>query len=101
MNFIWSISSLSCYEGKKRIKIVHKQFNALIVNPFYPWKSQKTRGFLTFSRGIEMKHWVKIGYYKKTLILGLGPMSDDSTSQISIHDRKSWTMFSKSSIIDV
>ena len=36
-----------------------------------------------------MKHWVKIGYYKKTLILGLGPMSDDSTLQISIHDRKS------------
>ena len=36
-----------------------------------------------------MKHWVKIGYYKKTLILGLEPMSDDSTLQVSIHDRKS------------
>ena len=29
---------------------------------FYaPWKSQKTFGFLVFSGGIEMEHWVKMG----------------------------------------
>ena len=24
-----------------------------------PWKHQKTKGFLKFSRGIEMEHWAK------------------------------------------
>ena len=29
---------------------------------FYtPWKSQKTFGFLVFSGGKEMEHWVKMG----------------------------------------
>ena len=27
----------------------------------YPWKLQKTKVFLTFSGGIEMWHWTKIG----------------------------------------
>ena len=32
---------------------------------FYtPWKRQKTFGFLTFSGGIEMERWVKMGYNK-------------------------------------
>ena len=26
------------------------------------WKRKKTRGFLMFSGGIEMKHWAKMGY---------------------------------------
>ena len=52
-------------------------------------KRQKTRGFLTFLGGMEMKYRAKIGYSKKTLILGLRPMSEDSTLQVSIHDRKS------------
>ena len=26
-----------------------------------PWKRQKTFGFLTFSGGIEMWHWTKMG----------------------------------------
>ena len=25
------------------------------------WKHQKTRGFLMFSEGIEVEHWLKIG----------------------------------------
>ena len=30
---------------------------------FYtPWKRQKTKGFLTFSGGIEMEYWVKMSY---------------------------------------
>ena len=30
---------------------------------FYaPWKLQKTFGFLTFSGGIEIKHWTKMDY---------------------------------------
>ena len=29
---------------------------------FYtPWKRQKTKGFLTFSGGIEMEHWHEMG----------------------------------------
>ena len=28
------------------------------------WKRQKTRGFLTFSRSIEMENWVEMGYEK-------------------------------------
>ena len=29
---------------------------------FYtPWKLQKTFGFLIFSRGIEVEHWLKMG----------------------------------------
>ena len=32
------------------------------VSHFYtPWKRQKTFGFLTFSGGIEMWHWTKMG----------------------------------------
>ena len=32
------------------------------VSDFYtPWKSQKTFGFLTFPRGIEIWHWTKMG----------------------------------------
>ena len=30
---------------------------------FYtPWKRQKTKGLLTFSEGIEMEHWAKMGW---------------------------------------
>ena len=33
------------------------------VSHFYtPWKRRKTKGFMTFSGGIEMWHWTKIGY---------------------------------------
>ena len=32
------------------------------VSHFYiPWKRQTTFGFLTFSGGIEMRHWTKMG----------------------------------------
>ena len=32
------------------------------VSHFYiPWKRQETKGFLTFSGGIEMWHWTKMG----------------------------------------
>ena len=35
------------------------------VSHFYtPWKHQKTKGFLTFSGGIEMWHWTKMGQKK-------------------------------------
>ena len=26
-----------------------------------PWKRQETKGFLTFSEGIEIWHWIKMG----------------------------------------
>ena len=32
------------------------------VSHFYtPWKREKTKGFLTFSEGIEMWRWTKMG----------------------------------------
>ena len=34
---------------------------SLMLNFYTPWKRQKTFGFLTFSGGIEMKHWAKMG----------------------------------------
>ena len=37
---------------------------------FYdPWKRQTTKGFLTFSGGIEMWHWSKMGYCYPCLLL--------------------------------
>ena len=48
-----------------------------------------------------MKHCAKMGYYQKTVILGLGPMSEVSTLQVLIHDRKPLTIFAKIPIIDV
>ena len=33
------------------------------------WESQKTKGFLTFSRGMEIKRWAKIGLYFKYFII--------------------------------
>ena len=46
---------------------------------YTPGKCQKTRGFLTFSGGKEMKHWHKIGqWFDKLLWLVYGPKSIDS-----------------------
>ena len=28
---------------------------------YIPWKRQKTKDFLTFSRGTEIEHWVNMG----------------------------------------
>ena len=34
---------------------------------FYtPWKHQKTSGFLMFPRGIDVKHWLIMGYIVRT-----------------------------------
>ena len=40
---------------------------------YNPWKRQKTNGFVTFSRGIEMEHWSKLAkqnekYVNKTFL---------------------------------
>ena len=46
---------------------------------FYtPWKRQKTKGFLTFSGGIEMRHWREKGQQKtKNLDLTITTHSSD------------------------
>ena len=43
--------------------------NIMIINPLTwcsicipPWKRQKAKDFLTFSGGIEIEHWAKMGY---------------------------------------
>ena len=33
-------------------------------NFYNPWKRQKTYGFLMFSGGIEMEHWIKTYQYQ-------------------------------------
>ena len=38
-----------------------------IFQTYTSWKRQKTKGFLTFSAGIEMEHWVNI-WFKSALI---------------------------------
>ena len=35
-----------------------------------PWKYQKTRGFMTFSRGIEMEPRTKIGFKVLWVVFG-------------------------------
>ena len=37
---------------------------------FTPWKRQKIFGFLTFSGGMEMKHWTEIGQHHFKFNLG-------------------------------
>ena len=32
-----------------------------MIHFYAPWKRQKTFGFQTFSRGIEMENWAKMG----------------------------------------
>ena len=49
----------------KCVKLIRRGFNQLThFNPIFhfytPWKRQKTKGFLTFLRGIKMEHWAKM-----------------------------------------
>ena len=54
-----SLRSETCwFSGTFRTMLTH--FSP--ISHFYtPWKCQKTYGFLTFSRGIKMWHWTKVG----------------------------------------
>ena len=36
-----------------------------VFNFYNPRKRQKIKGFLKFSRGIEMDHWIKMGYHER------------------------------------
>ena len=51
-------SRLYCL-AKKKIK--NKKKPRLELYFCAPWKRQKTKSFLTFSRSTEMEHWAKIG----------------------------------------
>ena len=33
-----------------------------MIHFYTPWKRYKTKGFLTFSRGLEIEQWTKIAY---------------------------------------
>ena len=44
-----------------------------------PWKRQKTKGFRTFSGGIEMWHWTKMGQYPFQRLLLCRPLVTDTT----------------------
>ena len=54
------------YEADKHMSIINGKPTALTqFTPMFPfctpWKRQKTRGFLTFSGGIEMRYCLKMG----------------------------------------
>ena len=47
------------------MQMVVKCFISRSMLHFYtPWKCQKTKGFLTFSGGVEMEHWPNMGLVK-------------------------------------
>ena len=59
-------SSLTGLENVYRLKQKVIIFKALthsqpIFHFYSPWKQQKTGGFLMFSGGIEVEHWLKMG----------------------------------------
>ena len=46
---------------------------------FYtPRKRQKIKGFLKFSGGIEMDHWIKMGYHERASLSGNEETFDSS-----------------------
>ena len=45
----------------KATAVVRVKFLGTLTHCYTPWKRQKTFGFLTFSGGIEMWHWTKMG----------------------------------------
>ena len=47
------------YKNKKILKERYPHNFSSMFHFYTPWKRQSTSGFLTFSGGIEMKHWVK------------------------------------------
>ena len=60
--------------------------------PFYtPWKRQKTLGFLTFSGGIERKHWPEMdkeafqNFSWKKIILGYPTTLFEKSCHINTH----------------
>ena len=50
--------TLHCHFQRSRFLSTHF---SLMYHFYIPWKRQKTKGFLTFSRGIEMEHWGNMG----------------------------------------
>ena len=60
--FKWAISRKKNIYCNKIISMIYFLNHYGPMFYFYTqWKYQKTFGFLTFSRGIEMKHWAKMG----------------------------------------
>ena len=60
------IQSFIEFHGMRNTHCSQVKFSFLIhfspVPHFYtPWKLQKTKGFLMFSGGIEIRHWAKMG----------------------------------------
>ena len=56
-NFEISYENSSYYELSASVL---NHFSA-VLHFYTPWKRQKTFGFLTFSWGMEMWHWTKMG----------------------------------------
>ena len=53
-----ALKVLKCLLG---INLIIRYINPFMSHFYTPWKLQKTKGFLTFSGGIEMEHWSKMG----------------------------------------
>ena len=59
-----SLSVVTTGELSNQSKVLSRHFiNPFLPNvPFHtPWKRQETKCFLTFSGGMEMKHWANMG----------------------------------------
>ena len=55
----------------KATAVVRVKFLGTLTHCYTPWKRQKTFGFLTFSGGIEMWHWTKMGENKPICLRGI------------------------------
>ena len=51
------------FSGSKKLSkmFMHLTHFRLMFHFYTAWKRQKIKGFLTFSKGVEMKHWSKMG----------------------------------------
>ena len=75
------------------------KFNPFSTNiPFlYPWKHLRTRGFLMFSDGIEVEHWLNMGKkYCVSLISAKGfiyiPPENIRNPEVSWHFQEVWKL---------
>ena len=43
---------------------------------YIPWRRQTTKSFLTYSRGTEVEHWAKMGYFSSSIVFYCGQPND-------------------------
>ena len=62
--YFWQFRHHKNLAAKKNVSLKNYLSPPILMFPFYtPWKYQKTRHFLMFSRRMEMEHWLKMCWY--------------------------------------